>query len=48
MKRTALLAAAALILLVAAANARLIDQARSSQPACVKGSGPYQAAQPSC
>lgn len=42
------LAAFALILLVAAANARLIQQARTSQPACVGDSGLYRAAQPSC
>jgi hypothetical protein len=40
--------AAAIILLFAAANVRLIGLARSSQPACVKGGGAYAAAQPSC
>jgi len=42
------LAAFALVLLVLAANARLIQQAHTSQPACVEGSGPYKAAQSSC
>ena len=48
MKAKALLAAAALILLVAAANARLLQLATSSQPACVASPGSYRAAQPSC
>ena len=48
MKAKALAAALALVLLVVAANARLIQLARNSQPACVAGPGPYQAAQPSC
>jgi len=42
------LAALALVLLMVAANVRLIEHARTSQPACMAGSGPYQAAQPSC
>lgn len=48
MKLKAVAAAVALVLLVVAANARMIQLARSSQPACVEGSGPYKAAQPSC
>jgi len=40
---------AAVILLFAAVNARMIDQARSSQPACVKADrASYAAASPSC
>jgi len=42
------LAALALILLVVAANVRLIQLAHDSQPACVGGSASYKAAQPSC